>query len=335
MNKTSSSRPRFRLYVERTFSRKFDDTLAFVSENWRPLLKYITLVLLPVCIVQGLCLEGLVSALSGMGDSDVSDSALVRMGASYLGTVIFYLAGGMLLSAVVYALMRIYLRRDNRLVGLDWAQCKTDLKYCLRREAKVVAVFVGISIVAVALFVGFVAVAAAVGSVGLLLILFPVSIGLLVVLMPLMLAFPIVAFTDTSVGGAFRKAWRLGFGTWWSMFAFLAVVMLVVSVMCYMLSLPWTICYALRVAFIDETASASLLSWAPLLSVLGFIFGVGMVYVNYLLSSLVMVALAVQYGHASEKMEGTSVENAIDEFEEQPSDVDDVALREIDEFENL
>lgn len=335
MNTTSSSRPRFRLYVERTFSRKFDDTLAFVSENWRQLLKYITLVLLPVSIVQGLCLEGLVSALSGMGDSDVSDSALVRLGASYLGTIILYLIGGMLLSAVVYALMRIYLRCDDRLAGLDWTQCKADLKYCVRREARVVAVFVGLSIVIVALYIGLVALAAAVDSVGLLIMFFPVSIGLFVVLMPLTLTFPIMAFTDRPVGEAFRKAWRLGFGTWWSMCAFLVVITLVVSTLNYMLSLPWTICYMLRITLFDATASASLLSWAPLVSVLSFIFGVGMVYVNYLLSSLVMVALAVQYGHASEKMEGTSVENAIDEFEKQPSDVDDVALREIDEFENL
>ncbi len=335
MNTSSSSRPRFRLYVERTFSRKFDDTLAFVSENWRLLLKSVTLMLLPVSIVQGLCLEGLVSALSGMGDNDVSDSALVRLGASYLGTIIFYLIGGMLISAVVYALMRIYLRRDDRLAGLDWTQCKTDLKYCLRREAQVVAVFVVLFIVVIAFYIGIVALAAAIDSVWLLLLLFPVAIGLFVVLMPLMLAFPIVAFSDGSVGEAFRKAWRLGFGTWWSMFAFLVVITLVVSILCNMLGLPWTICYMLRITLFDATASASVLSWAPLVSVLGFIFGVGMVYANYLLSTLVMVALAVQYGHASEKMEGTSVETAIDEFEEQPTDDDSVALREIDEFENL
>ncbi len=335
MNTSSSSRPRFRLYMERTFSRKFDDTLAFVTENWRLLLKSVTLMLLPVSIVQGLCLEGLVSALSGMGDSDVSDSALVRLGASYLGTIIFYLIGGMLISAVVYALMRIYLRRDDRLAGLDWTQCKTDLKYCLRREARVVAVFVVLFIVVIAFYIGIVALAAAVDSVWLLLLLFPVAIGLFVVLMPLMLAFPIVAFSDGSVGEAFRKAWRLGFGTWWSMFAFLVVITLVVSILCNMLGLPWTICYMLRITLFDATASASVLSWAPLVSVLGFIFGVMMVYANYLLSTLVMVALAVQYGHASEKMEGTSVETAIDEFEEQPTDDDSVALREIDEFENL
>lgn len=338
MSTSSFSRPRFRLYVERTFSQKFDATLAFVFENWRPMLKYITLLLLPVCIVQGFCLEELVSVIGNMSDNDVTDSTLVLMGANYLFTIIFYLGGSILFSAAVYTLMRIYLRRGERLRGIGWTQCKADLTYCLQREAQVVAVFIGIIIVVAVLYIGLIALAAVIDSVALLLVMFPIAIGLLVVLQPLMLAFPIVALTDMTLGQAFRKAWRLGLGTWGSMFAFLLVITLMVSILANMLSLPWTVCYMIRVLFLDTTASATMLSWAPVLSVLTYIFGVLMVYVNYLLYSVVMVGMAVLYGHASEKMEGTSVEHAIDEFEQSSPDGGDAdvsKMDEIDEFENL
>ena len=41
-----------KLYRIRRFGEKISDTFDFVRENWRPLLKYITYLLLPVALVQ-------------------------------------------------------------------------------------------------------------------------------------------------------------------------------------------------------------------------------------------------------------------------------------------
>ncbi len=329
------SRPRFCLYMERTFSKKFDSTFGFVAENWRPLLKYVTLILLPVAIVQGVCLQLLMSAV--MKGSESSTGYVVQLAGSYLGTVVLYLVGGMLLASVVYALMRLYLRREERLAGLSGAEFKSDLMFCLRREAKVTGVFVAMSVAMAIAFVAVVAVAAAIDSLGLVWLLFLLCIGVLVVLMPLLLSFPAAVFADVTVWEAFRRAWRLGFGTWWGMLGFLAVLMMLVSTLSYMLCIPWSVCVLLEETLFTTDVSASVLAWQPAMSALCYVLGVGMVYVNYLFSSVVMIALAIQYGHASEKIEGTSVETAIETFEKDTPAEDeyDAVHHEIDEFENL
>ena len=45
-------RPLIKLYRTRTFGEKMSDTFDFVRENWRPMLKYITYLLLPLSLIQ-------------------------------------------------------------------------------------------------------------------------------------------------------------------------------------------------------------------------------------------------------------------------------------------
>ena len=43
--------PKIEIYRTRTFSDKLTDTFNFIRENWRPLLKYLIYVMLPVSII--------------------------------------------------------------------------------------------------------------------------------------------------------------------------------------------------------------------------------------------------------------------------------------------
>jgi hypothetical protein len=85
-------KPLIKLYRTRTFGEKMSDTFDFVRENWRPMLKYITYLLLPVALVSTVAMDNfMTSQMSltstiGQGDMDAVLPWLLSMGV----TMLFY-----------------------------------------------------------------------------------------------------------------------------------------------------------------------------------------------------------------------------------------------------
>jgi hypothetical protein len=52
------------------------------------------------------------------------------------------------------------------------------------------------------------------------------------------------------------------------------------------------------------------------MNILSFIFTALMLFGSYMFSTLSIIALAYQYGHAAEKIDGASVEKDVEDFEE-------------------
>ena len=96
------------IYKVRNFSEKFDDTFAFVRENWKVLFKYLTYLVLPVCLVQAVGLNSYVdtvfdmSAINPNRSSDII-SLLENVGWSYGIIVLTSIIGAMMQLSVVYA----------------------------------------------------------------------------------------------------------------------------------------------------------------------------------------------------------------------------------------
>ena len=300
------------LYKVRNFSEKFDDTFALVRENWKVLFKYLTYLLLPVCLFQAVALDGYMDHafnMSSVGNksSDLS-GVLQSLGWSYGGIILCSLIGTMLLVSVVYGLMSIYDRSDNRLVGLTGNDFKPVLLKNLKRSGLafvffivLMILFVVLSAILIYLFTPLVA----------LLIL----IAVMVITIPLMLFMPTYLMEDISLTAAFSKSLRLGFSTWWSTFALIIVLGFIVSFIQGVFAIPYYILVVVK-TILGQTGNSSEIFDSVGYSFAVYLFAVLQSFATYLLTSILAVGVALQYGHASEKLDHVTMDDSINHFEE-------------------
>ena len=301
------------LYKVRNFSEKFDDTFAFVRENWKVIFKYLTYLILPVCLLQAIALNGYMetafdmSSISSGKSSDMT-SVLQSLGWSYGGLILASMIGGILLVSVVYGLMSIYDSREERLEGLTGNDFKPVLLKNLKRSTLAVLLFMGIMILVILV--------AAMLMVALSpLVALPIVLVMMVMAIPMMLFMPIYLMEDITFMQALQKALRLGFATWWSTFALILVLGFIVSFIQGIFAIPYYIMIVVK-AVLGLQGSGTEFFDSVGYSFIMYLFGALQAYATYLLTSLMAVGLALQYGHASEKKDHVTMEDNINRFEE-------------------
>ena len=120
-----AQKPKIALYVQRSFGEKLTATFDFIKENWKPLMKFTTYLMLPLCLLQGLSLNGLMSGTMALGDmtggsfdSSVVGASIMALVTYYSLYAVLYLLGTVMLTSLVYALVRTYNEREKRLEGV-------------------------------------------------------------------------------------------------------------------------------------------------------------------------------------------------------------------------
>lgn len=314
--------PKIEIYRTRTFSDKLTDTFNFIRENWRPLLKYLIYVMLPVSIIMAFFVNhfwngylSLIMALENLGSG--LDFNTLSFGLSTLGAVVVSLASYVVLAALVFCMIRLYDKRPQRLQDLTFDEMKPELFYCLKRSAvlMVMSVLLGIAAVLVLLIpVGLMFWISKVLGFLSLVLLYAV---LIVLIIPVTLVTPIYLMEDRiGVIPAFAKAFRLGFATWGGIFAVMFVVGIVTSVIETFTMMPW---YLLSMIKMVLTMSNDLDGTFFNTFVFTFIQYITCIFqcVGYFLAEMItVVALTIQYGHACDKIDGAGVAQKIDHFEE-------------------
>ena len=314
-------RPKIELYKTRTFSEKLNDTIGFMRESWRTQLKYFIYLMLPCSIVLAffmnhfwngymsmiMSMQNVGSSMSNMG------SFLLNMGVM----ILVLLASYTLLVALVFALVRLYRAREDRLKNLTADELKPELMTCLRRSFVLMLATIVVMIVVLLVFGGLIAAATvlnpALGLVALVLL----YIALLVVALPMMLVTPIYMLEDDiSIIPAFQKAFHLGFPTWGGIFAVVFILGILASIIQTVTMGPWYILFIIKMVFtmsndLDGSFTNSIF----------FTFGEYVTCVlqclGMLLSSvLTLVGLTMQYGHAADKIDGVGVVEKIEQFDE-------------------
>ena len=304
-------RRKIELYRVRSFGDKLNDTFAFVNENYRQLLKYLTYFLLPLSLVQAVAMNGYLGnmmTLSMGGGSGMSSDDVMSMAGSMAFYALVYGVGAFLLLTVVYALMRLYNSREQRLNGLMWEEMKPEVGLMLRRGLLlvllgiVVAVLFGLLIFALVQF-----------SPMMLFLLLP---ALFVVALPLSLLTPIYLFEERiSLTDALGKSLRLGFRTWGGILAVMLVMTIIASVLQGVVSIPWYIAFIVKSLFGLQQAEDSFVNSVGF-SFIIYLLGVVQAFGGFLTYSLAYISLAYQYGHAAEKIDGVTVDTDIEHFEE-------------------
>ena len=302
-------RPKIELYQVRSFSDKLSAVFAFFGENYKVLLKYLTYFLLPLSLVQAVAMNGYFdSAMAMTSGGNAVDGYLGMLMGSMGAMILLYVIGSMLMMAIVYALMRLYRERENRLLQLTWDDFKPVFMLLLRRCLQLLLVSLLLTIV-----VGLVMVALA----GLhWSMVFIVMLVCLPVFIPLALLYPIYLFEDDiTVLGAFSKSFHLGFPTWGGIFGVMITLSILGSFISGMISLPWTILSTVKMVLGADGTEHEFVNSAGY-SFLVYLLGVVQAFANYFAYSLPFIGLAYQYGHASEKVDHVTMESDIDRFEQ-------------------
>ena len=133
-----SQKPKIAMYVKRNFGEKLSASFDFIKENWKLMLKFTTYLLLPICLIQALSLNGMMGYMTVLADlsggSVSSDASLMMSFFSYYSLYMFvFLIGTIALTSLIYALIRTYNERDERLQGVTLGMLRPMLLRNVKR----------------------------------------------------------------------------------------------------------------------------------------------------------------------------------------------------------
>ena len=315
MNNTKQRR--IPLYASRSIGETLSATFDFVAQNFLPLIKFLSAFLLPVSALMGLSYQSLVSSFAHIENYDDETELILSAVTGYIPVFVLCLIGALLTVAVTYTLMQKYQQRDNLLKGITLNEIKPLLKHNLWRLLKMLLLLTLIGMVA---FVALVLVATMIMAIGgkFEVFLFLLYMAMLAIALPLGLVLPMCVFEpELSLFSCVKKAVRLGFKTWGTLFVVMLVITMLVQIISIILIIPFMFTTVSSMFFeIDSSQYASLAytssAWFSVLtfaSSLLFCFGL------LLMSALSFVAFAFCYGRAADKVEGVSVKNAVQNFD--------------------
>lgn len=325
MNNTKQRR--INLYASRSIGETLSATFDFVTQNFVPLIKFLAAFLLPVSALMGLSYQSMFSSFANIENLNDETDMILSVVMSYLPVLLLCLIGALLTVAVTYTLMQKYQQRDNLLKGVTLSEIKPLLKHNLWRVFKMLLLLTLLGIVA---FVVLVLVATMIMSIGSKFeaFLFLLYMAMLAIALPLGLVLPLCVFEpELGLFSCVKKALRLGFKTWGTLFVVMLVIIMLVQIVSFILMIPFLFTTMTTMFFeIDSTQYASLAytssAWFSVLtfaSSLLFCFGL------LLMSALSFVAFAFCYGRAADKVEGVSVKNAVQNFDSTSSTEDTTA----------
>lgn len=317
---------KIKLYAVRDFSQRLTVVMDFLRQNWKPVLLYLTYFLLPISLVQGLSLNGFMSGymdlIGGiMENADDPPQGLLWSAVSLLGYMVLYMAGMLMMYAVVYGLMRLYEHGDGNLSNVTWNDLRDDFWLSFKRSMAmmVVSFFISVAlIIAVGAVMGFVlwqnpSMFAPVYMLFVICLL----VGCILLGPPLSLVMPAYIFDDdATLLSSIRRGLTLGFKTWFGTVGVMFILSIIIYTASQVISMPWGIMFFVKMMFglglegLDN-------SWTNnvFYSFVYYLMAVIQCFAGYLLSSILIIGAAYLYGHAAEKIEGVTVDNNIRNFE--------------------
>lgn len=307
-----SQKPRIELYVKRPFGEKLNASFDFIKENWKPIIKFVTYLLLPLSLIQALSLNGFMGGYMGVvsqasqGDSDSILSALPALGLSYSVLLLCSWLGSVVLVSLIYALMTTYRKREGRLEGITLGELKPLLLHNVVAMIKLTLFCFVLMMAALCLLVG-------------LVVLTPFTLMLTLPLLvacavPLSLWAPVYLFEEISLIGALKKTFRLGFATWGGVFLITLIMGIIASILQGVAGIPWSVAFMVKSIF-SLSEGGDIAGSSVGYTFLLYLFGILQCFGIYLSAVFTILGITYQYGHASEVVDSVSVEDDIEHFD--------------------
>lgn len=308
-----SQKAKVAMYAKRSFGDKMNASFDFIKENWKPLFKFTTYLILPLCLIQALSLNGLMNGsmsavLSGAQSGNANPFAEygVMFWANYGLSILCYMVGSILLTSLIYSLVMTYNNRDERLEGITLSALKPLLFTNMGKMLKLtlLAILLMILVMAAIVLLAYL-------SLFTLVFTFPLLIACLV---PVALFTPIYLFENIGLMDALKKTFRLGFATWGGILAISLVMGFIGGILQGIAMLPWYIGTIVKY-FFAMSDSGSVVTVSPVYNFFLYLMGILQTFGAYIGSIFTIIGLAYQYGHASEVVDSVSVEDDIDNFD--------------------
>lgn len=339
----TTNRPRINLYVRRSFAEKLSAIFDFTSENFRPLFRFLSVFLLPLCIIGGVCYTLLFGQMFGSLKTGYDTlAAIYQMVVNYSLTILVSIVAFAATSGVVYTLMQQYWARPTRLVGITYAEMKTSLwaniRKSLRLELALLAVFLLAIILIIAIAVGVAVVGGATLDsdlvetlLGLGLLMFYIVI--LVVALPLALACPACVLGHLTIWQSVKQAFRLGFRVWGGLLGIVIILYMICQLVSMALGIPFMVLSIIKGVTMQESSNDSFTSetWFNLAN---YVSGALFLYGTYMSIGLLQIGMGFYYGHAAEKVDGISMTQDVDQFEALTDEVHTGATTPADEMDD-
>jgi hypothetical protein len=276
-------------YAERSFAEKINATLRFIEENWKILLKYITYVILPLCLLQAVFTSLIMNEMDLQTRAVYGIGFFINQGLTILCSII----GNILFISLLYTLLVKYNEHEERrLANFTFA----DLKHHLLKGAKrILPAFLFYLIVlslAILLHIALKAVTP--------FFMFFTIPFFLACMIPSFLFIPVYMFENTSIVRAFVTAFRLGLATWWGVFIVSFLGIIIACLFNIIFSIPWVVTTMVRhIFFLSDVSSEMTIPTGY--NLMQYLFTVIMLFGTYLSGVFVSVGLAYQYAHARKK----------------------------------
>ena len=299
-------------YVQRKFGDKMNASFDFLKENWKPILKYSTYLILPLCLIQGLSLNSFLGSYLGavtagaFNPNDITTLGSL-FGVSYGVTILLYMIGSVVMTALIYSFIMLYNQRENGLKDITFAEIKPVLLNNIGRIF-VLGIVGGILFSIVMTIIVLIAIAVPLT----LILLIP---GIFICAIPLMLWSPIYIYEKTGIFESLGKSFRLGFATWGGIFGIMFIMGIIASILQSVTMMPWYIGSIVKYTFMfseEGAAGDTSVIYNFMLYLMAIVQGFG-AYLSMIFS---LLGLSYQYSHANELVNNTSVESEIDNFEQ-------------------
>jgi hypothetical protein len=296
----------------RDFGEKISATVQFIQQNFVAICKNLLIIGSPL-IVLGLVL----SILIGQRVADIWDTSFMASSVADRGVAMFtaIVVGGIYLMvifntiiAISYSMVAMYLENPA-----DIQDTRKVFEMTKRIFWQVTAVSFILFIVLVVLYIlfmfvfaGTMAVIGFADSASIVLIILLFFIGLLLftyATFALSFSHLVVIVEGKTIFSSFIRSFQLIQGNWWSTFAFLFVVNMLVSVLFYAFLLPsWIFSFLINIATLDKPENYGV--FMALFSALSLLGGA-------LVLAVYCIALAIQYFHLVELKENIGLHNKI------------------------
>lgn len=297
------------LYQKRNFSEKFSATIDYVRQTWRPHLSMSLYLLLPLCVIQTVGMNGYYdSIMHSNGDLDPS-----------WGSLVLVIVGGMMvmlmLVSMVYGLMRIYMSDDD-ISALTPKTFWPQLRHGLRRCPLLMLAGLAVCAVVVLLEVLLATTVAIMSGLLLAIVIIVLLVAPIIAILPLTL-FPAFYLMEdeTNVVTALAKAYEYGFKEWKGTFSFIFIMGVIIYTVSGITMTPGLIMSALKETLFPATFTGNGLAPAAY-SLVQFILTLAANFVSCLAYGIMFIGAGFQYGNLIEVFESRSVDDGIDHFDE-------------------
>lgn len=307
--------PFYDLYNERAFSDKFEAMFGFITQNWKPLLKYGTFCVLLLCAILGYVQVEMMSdmtsneqVLSKLQLRSQQEMLLVKFGiqfvCSFTATVFLY--------AVIFASMKMYLLNGKSISGTTFVEFRPFLLDSAKRVLPVLLFNVGLTILVFSACFVF-----------LYLIIYHVFVSIIIFLLVLLLLLPLIifqcvyVFEPISFWKALGRTFKLGFNHWGSLFVISFILLACVGAISSFAGLPSSL---LGLLYRESGGSV-------LLFLSSFLATTFQYYIIFMLFIPVQVGLIYQYGSMATQDDSMEYVDNIDQAEKEMSEKSEESTR--------